>query len=84
MPVAVRDTNPRRCQDSAGGLTAGYRLSLPTSFMPTKFFCPRHRRGRIAYERGPMSYDRIEIAVAVSFGLTFCARLLVGDRRSDS
>ena len=28
MPVvAVRDTNPRRCQDSADGLTASYRPS---------------------------------------------------------
>jgi hypothetical protein len=38
----------------------------------------RHRAGRIAEERGPMSYYRIaEIAIALSFGLTFA---LVGWR----
>jgi hypothetical protein len=38
----------------------------------------RHRAGGIADERGPMSYYRIaEMAIALSFGLTFA---LVGWR----
>jgi hypothetical protein len=55
--VAVRDTNPRRCQDSADGLTASYRPAAGpasesginsgcTSMLQTPFCrSPRSRRG---------------------------------------
>jgi hypothetical protein len=62
--VAVRDTSLRRCQDSAAGLTAGYRLSLLACVASVRrLLCHGSNSGKVPlYRTTILTPQRLECA----------------------